>query len=255
MTDIAQLIVDQNLRIEAHKKAFADAASSFARLCDAGEAVQGPLKKDALLSLYQKAKAYFCCVENCIVEGCVAGAFEHSAWLDDMSDSSEKVLGGLTVLYGHFRRHRSELGFKAGTFEPTGNIFKNMQGILALCRPEKAKELKEQLINVKLPHDGFDKPLKPKPMKPEKNNPWTAGSFYLVVCAVVVVGLIFAVRFLPGWAIAPVFIASILLVIVIGVLQLKNDDRLKDKSFVELMKLVMKRLFLFKGPKGDGSGS
>ena len=253
MTDITQLIVDQNLRIVAHKKDFTDAATSFAKI--SGEAVDIKLKKESLLNLSQKAKAYFSCVENCIVEGCVAGAFDHSAWLDDMSGSAEKVLRGILTLYSTLREQRNELGFTPNTFEPSGNIFQNMQGILALRHPEKAKELKQQFINANLPHDCFDKPLKPKPMKPEKNNPWTAGSFYLLAYVIILIGLIFLVKYVPWWAVPPALIALILLLIVIGALQLKNDNQLKDKSFVDLMKLVMKRLFLLKQTKGDDSGS
>lgn len=249
MAEIAQLIVEQNLKVEARKNDFTGAASEFARLCDAGENASIKLKKDALLGLNQKAKAYFSCVENCIVEGSIAGAFEHPAWLDDMAGSAEKVLGAIPTLYGHFRRHRSELDLTLNTFEPSGNIFQNMQGILALRCPDKAKILKQQFVDAGLPYDAFDKPIKTKPMKPEKNNPWLAGSFYLLAYAMIVVGLILIVKYVPGLLVAPAFIALILLVITIGVLQLKNDDQLKEKSFVELMKLVMKRLFLFKGWK------
>jgi hypothetical protein len=253
MADIAQLIVDQNLRIEDRKKGFTQASSAFAKSIDGGKTVDIRLKKEALLELSLKGKVYFSCVESCIVEGCVAGAFDHSSWLDDAARSAEKVLTRLPEFYSVLRKYRAELGLKPDTFEPSGNVFSNMQGLLAFCRHEKARELKQQFIAANLPYDGFDKPLKPKPMKPEKNNPWTAGSFYLVAYAIIVIGLLAIVKFVPGLAIAPAFIALILLVIVIGALQLKNDDRLKEKSFVELMKLVMKRLFLFKGSKSDDS--
>jgi hypothetical protein len=254
MPDIAQLTVEQNLRIEERKKCFTDAATSFAALFDPEIAVDVKTKKAALLNLNQKAKVYFSHLEACIVEGCVAGAFDHPSWLNDMASSAEKVLLRVPLLYAHFRKHRKELGFTDDTFEPSGNIFQNMQGILALCEPDKAKSLKQQFIAAKLPFDGFDKPLKAKPMKPEKNNPWGAGSFYLVVFAVVVIGLIAIIKYVPGLAVAPALIALILLVIVIGALQLKNDDKLKEKSFVELMKMAMGRLFLFKYFTSDDKG-
>lgn len=253
MSEIAKLIVEQNLRIEARKKEFSDATLAFACLFEDGKNVDAKLKKDSLLNLHQKAKVYFCCVESSIVEGCVAGAFEHPTWLQDTAGSAEKVLSGIPNLFAHLRKHRSKLGFVPGTFEPSGNIFQNMQGILALARPEKAKELKQQFIEAKLPHDCFDKPLKPKPMKPEKNNPWTSGSFYLFAYAIILIGLIALIKYVPLWAVPPALIALILLLIVIGALQLKNDSRLKDKSFVELMTLVMRRLFLLKQSPNDKS--
>lgn len=255
MADVARLTVDQDRRIEVCKKRFIDAATRFAELFNTEEPQQARLKKQALLKLHQEAKAYISCVESCIVEECVAGAFDHPSWLDDRAGSAEMVLSRIPELYGHFRSHRAELAFSPNTFEPSGNMFQNMQGILALCRPNKAVQLKQQFVAANLPCDGFDNPLKPKPMKPTKNNPWTAGSFYLVAFVIIVGGLIATCKFLPAWTIAPVLIALVLLVIVIGALQLKNDDRLSEKSFVELMKLAMKRLFLLKRSKSDGSDS
>ncbi|SRR5579862_1825751 len=255
MPDIAQLIVDQNSKIENRKNDFLNATSAFAELFEPGRLTEDTAKKKALLNLCQKGKIYFSCVESCIVEGCVAGAFEHPAWLEDQAESAEKVLRGVLTLYSNIRKHRNELGLTADCFEPSGNIFSNMQRILALCRPEKAKELKQQFINAKLPFDSFDKPLRPKPMKPEQNNPWLAGSFYLTSYLIIIAGLIALIRYVPWWAYAPSLIALVLLSIVIGALQLRNDNRLKDESFAKLMGITMKRLVLLKDKTGADANS
>jgi hypothetical protein len=244
MADIAQLITEQDLRIEARKREFTEAASNFSRICGESGCVEP--KKQALLTLQQRAKAYFSCVESCIIEGCVAGAINHPAWREDTANSAENVLLGVLTFYSHLRKHRNELGLAAGTFEPSGNIFLNMQGMLAQVRPNRATELKQQYINANLPHDGFDKPLQDKPLKSEKNNPWISGTFYLFAYVVVLIGLVVLIRFLPWYAVPPSVIALILLLTVVGALQLKNDEHLKDKSFVELMKLVLKRLLMLK---------
>ncbi|HOC58069.1 MAG TPA: hypothetical protein PKI20_20795 [Verrucomicrobiota bacterium] len=244
--DVAQLTVDQNQRIEACKKRFTDAATAFAALYHTEQPDQTRLKQAALLKLHQDAKSYISCVEDCIVEGCVAGAFDHPSWLDDRTQSSEMVLNRMPELFAYFREKRAKLQLSPNAFEPSGNIFQNMQGIMALRRPERAQQLRQQFANARLPSEGFDKPLKAKPMKPHKNNPWTTGSFYLVACLMIVLGVIAICKFVPPMAIAPAFVALILLVLVVGALQLKNDDKLSDKTFRELMTLAMKRLFLFK---------
>jgi len=79
-----------------------------------------------------------------------------------------------------------------------------------------------------------------------KNNPWISGSFYLTVVCVVFAGLATIANFVH-WALVPIiFVAGILLILVIGVLQLKNDDRITDKSFRNLVIEILKRLPLIR---------
>jgi hypothetical protein len=246
MADVAQLIVDQNAKTEARKRDFVDAASAFAVLFDDGKVSDVNTKKQALQNLCQKGKVYFSCVESCIVVGCVAGAFDHPTWRDDQTDSAEKVLGGVLTLYGNIRKHRDELGFTVNSFEPSGNIFTNMQGIVALCRPVKAKQLKQQFIDANLPYDGFDRPLKFKPMIPEKNNPWISGSFYLFAIVAILAVLATIVKILNPWILPPLILGGLLLVTVVSAFQLRNDERLSEKGFLTLMIESFKRLPLLK---------
>ncbi len=77
-------------------------------------------------------------------------------------------------------------------------------------------------------------------------NPWLAGSFYL--CGIAVIGVLFLViaRTVNVLVLPIVLIASILAISVVGALQLKNDDSLKEKSFLELMGLTFKYLPLLR---------
>jgi len=71
---------------------------------------------------------------------------------------------------------------------------------------------------------------------------WANGSFYLFVFVVVVAGI----GFLGNQLSFPVFcvlvIAGVLLVPIIGALQLKQDERVQDETFLELMKMVIGQL-------------
>lgn len=74
------------------------------------------------------------------------------------------------------------------------------------------------------------------------NNPWISGSFYLVAVLVVLVGIAVAGHYLSIFALPAVLIGGLLLVITVGILQLRNDDRLAEKRFGELIAQVLKRL-------------
>ena len=53
-----------------------------------------------------------------------------------------------------------------------------------------------------------------------------------------------------GWTLLPIIIiGGILLIGVIGAFQLRNDDRLKDESFIKLMTETYKKLPLLKQGK------
>jgi hypothetical protein len=77
-------------------------------------------------------------------------------------------------------------------------------------------------------------------------SPWATGSFYLA--ALLVVGILFLVmaKTVSAWVLPIVLIASMLAVSIIGALQLKNDARLSEKSFLALMGLAIKSLPLLR---------
>jgi len=75
-----------------------------------------------------------------------------------------------------------------------------------------------------------------------KNNPWISGLFYLTVAIIVITGLAVLSNSVH-WTLLPIIIISgILLIGLVGTLQLKNDDKITDKSFVSLLTETFKRL-------------
>ncbi|MBW3466615.1 hypothetical protein [Arthrospiribacter ruber] len=85
----------------------------------------------------------------------------------------------------------------------------------------------------------------------KKNNPWLAGSFYLTAVISVLIAL-GALSNVVVWYLFPiVLIAGILIVGLVGVLQLRNDDRISDKSFASLIKETYRRLPLLNQIKKD----
>ena len=109
----------------------------------------------------------------------------------------------------------------------------------------RALLMRVRLVARKKLHDNVPRvPDMDKKINPQ--SPWATGSFYLA--ALVVIGTLFLIvaRTVPPLALVPVLIASILAVPIIGALQLRNDNRLSEKSFLELMGLAIKSLPLMK---------
>ncbi|MFM7575272.1 MAG: hypothetical protein ACKO4S_19435 [Snowella sp.] len=85
-----------------------------------------------------------------------------------------------------------------------------------------------------------------KPIKVK--SAWANGSFYLFVFVIVVAGIGFLGKQLDFIVLCVVIIAGVLFVPLIGALQLKQDDHLKDESFLALMKMVIGSLPLIGNP-------
>lgn len=66
-------------------------------------------------------------------------------------------------------------------------------------------------------------------------SPWKTGSFYLLVLLIALVMLILASREASTFAFPLILIGAILAVVVIGILQLRHDKRIKSDQFKELM--------------------
>jgi hypothetical protein len=89
-------------------------------------------------------------------------------------------------------------------------------------------------------------PENPKPINVK--SAWANGSFYLFVFVVVVAGIGFLGKQLDFIVLCVVVIAGVLFIPLIGALQLKQDDLLKDESFLALMKMVIGSLPLIGNP-------
>ena len=75
-----------------------------------------------------------------------------------------------------------------------------------------------------------------------RSGPWSSGSFYLTVFVVVIVALLTVAKVLPIIALPLVLLGGILTVSIIGAFQLRQDNKLTQKNFLELMALTFKYL-------------
>ncbi len=79
---------------------------------------------------------------------------------------------------------------------------------------------------------------KQKPVK----SAWANGLFYLFVFVVVIAGLGFLANSVSFSALIAILIAGLLFIPLIGALQLRQDDNLSEKNFLELIRLVLAQL-------------
>ena len=75
-----------------------------------------------------------------------------------------------------------------------------------------------------------------------KNNPWISGSFYLIAAVIVLSLLLVAAKMISPIALPIIIVGGLIIFSVIGAYQLRNDDKLSDKSFLELMGLSFKQI-------------
>jgi hypothetical protein len=82
------------------------------------------------------------------------------------------------------------------------------------------------------------KPVTSPPVK----SAWANGLFYLVVFVVVIGSLAWLARMVEFSTLVVITLAGLLAVPLVGAFQLRMDDRLKEKSFMELVRLVLQQL-------------
>lgn len=117
----------------------------------------------------------------------------------------------------------------AKTNESYGRIGDDWKGLLP---EEEGKKVQQFFANTITMNTSYDTP---RNATKSSNNPWVSGSFYLVCILSVLVAIRVIFGQMSPWFIPVVVAGGILVVSVIGALQLRNDERLKEVSFLKLM--------------------
>jgi hypothetical protein len=74
------------------------------------------------------------------------------------------------------------------------------------------------------------------------SNPWLAGGFYLLAFVVSISAVAAIASFVSYWILPIVVVTGTLALVIIGALQLKQDKRLSDARFIDLMTLALAQL-------------
>jgi len=80
------------------------------------------------------------------------------------------------------------------------------------------------------------------PAPATRRSAWASGSFYLFAVVIVLGALGVLANTVPPLALPALLIAGVIFIPVIGALQLRQDEALSEKSFLELMKLSLQQL-------------
>jgi hypothetical protein len=78
-----------------------------------------------------------------------------------------------------------------------------------------------------------------------RNSPWFSGSFYLTCFIVIITLVATAERVVDAWSFPLILAAGVVMTVLIGALQLKNDERLSEEGFIMLVQLSYRSLFRF----------
>jgi hypothetical protein len=73
-------------------------------------------------------------------------------------------------------------------------------------------------------------------------SPWVSGSFYLVAILAILSVLLAAGAILPWWVVPLVVVGGVVGVALVGALQLRQDARLSQESFLRLMSVALSHL-------------
>ncbi len=96
---------------------------------------------------------------------------------------------------------------------------------------------------------GVEPAHRPTPSPPpgtEHANPWISGSFYLVAAVVMMTVIAVISKNVPMYILPVVIIGGIVIIAVIGALQLRQDKKLSEASFLTLVRETFKQLPLLK---------
>ncbi|MGH7983063.1 MAG: hypothetical protein ACREFF_07940 [Candidatus Udaeobacter sp.] len=246
MANGADFIRNQDDEIEHLRSLFQKATEKFA----AANRRDAPSndQSELLRKMHKCGAVYYRCVEAAMLDHDTLVGEEFKRWLHDRVGSAYNVLNGLPKYYGHIRTHRDRLQLPNDMFEPSPGVYRNMQSVFAACEPENSEALKARFLEANLPVSGFENPFMPKESSPKRTQWWLV-PVYLLAIVFLLIALVVASHYVSPWLFIPILVGVIVLITIIGAFQLKNDDRLADKPFVELMGLALKKKFeFFKGP-------
>lgn len=85
----------------------------------------------------------------------------------------------------------------------------------------------------------------------ELRSPWASGLFYLVAALLVLAALAAITNVISPWLLPLIVIGGVIFLSVIGLLQLRQDDRLSEKGFGELMRVAIGSLPLLLKRRGE----
>lgn len=161
--------------------------------------------------------------------------FPSMEWLDDY------ILNPRWLTYGVYQLLYSPLAR-----EQQGRISEhNVPDILCDQEIEDNEGNRLNEVLMALPKDKYRQPEQSPPRR--THSAWSNGLFYLLTFVVVMATLAVMANWVSWVALPVLLIGGLLAVGVIGALQMRNDERLTQKNFLELMLETYKRLPLLRG--------
>jgi hypothetical protein len=230
----------QDEQLKKFERSYRSRAEAFAKAYRQEKALDE--QKELLLLLHRAGTEYFRQLNIEVLNCGRLNLHDYERWKNEWICTVTKNLNELPRYFLTIRDNRERLGFPETTFEPPNGSFHNIQRFFAAACPESVTDLKATFATANLPVDGLDKPHMSEP----RSNPGHWRQF----CAVAVVLLLLtafvgAAQFVHPLVLGGIATVVVALFIVISAIDLLRDGKIKEKSFLEIVKLVLAKRFQF----------
>jgi hypothetical protein len=202
--------------------------------------------------MHRKRTAYYRKVEHEVLNRGRTRGDQYDRWIEEWTISATRVLDGVLTYYKLLRNERQKVGLPATVFEPSQGSYRSIQAFYAAVAPAESAIMKQKFVVANLSAVGFDHPYKPDPAPPKKPMPARLTALFIIL--VLIVAFVVASHFVKAPVLAGIGTVVLLLYIVIEIVALRRENKLGEKGFVDIIKLIIeKRLKIDFGTnkKGD----
>ena len=203
-----------------------------------------------LYAMHRKRTVYYRRVEHEVLNRGRLRGDQYERWIEEWTISATRVLGGLVKYYELLRKERGKLELPDGVFEPSPGSYRSIQAFYSAVSQNESAIMKQKFEAANLPTQGFDRPYKPNPASPRKPMP----SRILALCIIIALIVVFVIasHFVHPVVLGGIAAVALALYVAIEIVDLRRDGKLKEKSFVELIKILLEKRFKFHiGGKGE----
>lgn len=204
---------------------------------------------NALLEMHRAGTEYFRRLESEVFNfGSLRGS-EYNRWKAEWIGTAKKNLHELPRYQRILRENREHLGLSDTMFEPPQGAYFNLQRFFAATCPKDVDSVRRVLAEAGIPVDGLSSPYLPKvPYDLTFMRPFIWVGVIIVLLGVIAV----ASRYMHAIVLGGVLSVIVVLLVIISSIELLREGKLKEKSFLEIVKLALAKRFQFVfGQKSD----
>lgn len=210
------------------------------------------IQRERLFDLSRAYNKYFSALELEVTNSGKLTGQDFKAWKQDWIVTATKNLYELPRYFEVLRETRDRLGLPQTTFEPAVGSFRNIQAFFAANCSGEVASLKAILTAANLPTGGLDKPFMPRP---HRSWTWARPFIWVAVALLVLAGFGVVATYVNIWLVPVLIGAVVTILVIISAIELVREGAIKEKSYLEIAKLALRKRFQFNMGSGEKSAS